>query len=54
MKKRIATCPDCKSVVMFHNWFHWTLYTPFHWFGKRRMKCPYCGKRAYVRGVKVY
>lgn len=54
MKKIMATCPHCKTIIMFHNWFHWIIYNPFHWFRKRRIKCPCCEKRSYVIGVKVY
>jgi endogenous inhibitor of DNA gyrase (YacG/DUF329 family) len=53
MKEVFVVCPDCKKAIAYKNWFIWVLRTPFHWFNKRRIKCPWCGKRAYVKRMKL-
>lgn len=49
MKKILVTCPNCKCKIEFKNWFVWIFYTPFHWFGKRKVKCSLCGCKNYVK-----
>jgi hypothetical protein len=49
MKKILVTCPNCKCKIEFKNWFVWIFYTPFHWFGKRKVKCPLCECKNYVK-----
>lgn len=49
MKEVKVICPKCGTLVTYKNWFTWILYTPFHWFGKRRIKCPICGEASYVK-----
>ena len=48
MKQVIAICPNCGRTIQFKNWFHWVWRCPFHWFGKRRTKCPNCGEAHYM------
>ena len=52
MKEIILICPNCYGRFSFDNWFQWLLHSPFHWFGKRRTKCPYCGKKNYMKARK--
>ena len=54
MKAIKVICPKCGNQMVYKNWFSWILHTPFHWFGKRRIKCSYCKKRSYVKGEKFY
>lgn len=54
MKRIMVHCPNCHKVTIYRNWFIWILRTPFHWFGKRRSKCPHCGHKAYVKGVWMW
>ena len=49
MKKVKVTCPKCGNIKIYKNYFDWILHTPFHWFGKRRIKCKNCGIKAYVK-----
>jgi endogenous inhibitor of DNA gyrase (YacG/DUF329 family) len=53
MKQVFVVCPECKKALVYKNWFIWVLRTPFHWFNKRKIKCPWCGKRAYVDRLKI-
>ena len=48
MKKIKVICPHCGQAMYYNNWFDWVLSNPFHWFGKRRVKCSNCGKRSYM------
>ena len=34
------------------NWFKWLFTTPFHWFGKRYTRCPYCHGQSYIKPLK--
>ena len=52
MKQIKLICPNCGKENFYRNWFEWVLHTPFHWFGKRKTKCPWCGKSNYVERVK--
>lgn len=45
-------CLNCSKVNFYKNWFEWVLHTPFHWFGKRKTKCPWCGKSSWVGRAK--
>ena len=49
MKKVIVMCPNCRIPIQFKNWFHWVWHCPFHWFGKRLVKCPHCGEKRYMK-----
>ena len=52
MKQITVICPKCMTHIHFEDWFIWILKTPFHWFGKRKVKCPVCGAYAYMSRVK--
>ena len=54
MKRIVAMCPHCAWCLIYKNWFYWVFRTPFHFFSKRKIKCPKCGKSAFVKGVKVF
>ena len=54
MKRLKVKCPYCGAVAVYRNWFTWVAHTPFHWFGKRKTKCPNCGLSAYVKGERTY
>lgn len=41
-------CPACGNVMTFKNYLDWVLHTPFHWFGKRKTRCPKCGEYSYM------
>lgn len=49
MKEIKVICPKCYAEITYKNWFSWILHTPFHWFRKRKIKCPFCGERSYVK-----
>ena len=42
-------CPKCGYCITYKNYWSWILHTPFHWFSKRRTKCPNCGERSYIK-----
>lgn len=48
-----AICPKCGNITTYKNYLSWLLNTPFHWFGKRKIKCGNCGKWSYVKGGRV-
>lgn len=52
MKEVIVVCPNCGAKHIYTNWFVWVLYHPFHWFGRRLIKCDGCGKKSYMKRVK--
>lgn len=52
MKEVKLICPICGNKLIYKNYFYWVLSAPFHWFGKRLTKCPWCGKRSYMKRVK--
>lgn len=52
MKRVVVICPECGSHITYKNYWSWVWYTPFHWFGKRRIKCFICGKVSWVRRNK--
>lgn len=52
MKEVKVICPKCGARMTYKNWFDWVLHTPFHWFGKRRAKCPHCGEYSYMEELK--
>ena len=52
MKAVNVICPKCNGVMTFKNWFSWIWNTPFHWFGKRRTVCAYCGVTNWIKRVK--
>ena len=52
MKAVKVICPRCRTTIFYRNWFSWILHTPFHWFGKRRVKCPNCEICFYAKGSK--
>ena len=51
MKEVKVICPKCGNCMTYKNWLSWILHTPFHWFGKRRVKCAVCEMRAYMPRV---
>ena len=51
MKEIIVICPECGNTIKYKNWIVWILKCPFHWFGKRRIKCKNCGARTYAARV---
>lgn len=48
MKEVKVICPKCGNCMIYKNWFDWILHTPFHWFGRRRIKCSLCGEYSYT------
>lgn len=52
MKEVKVTCPKCGVLITYKNWFDWVWHTPFHWFCKRRAKCPNCGEYSYMGRLK--
>ena len=48
MKEVKVICPKCGQTIHFKNWFHWVWHCPFHWFGKRRVKCPHCNGKSWA------
>ena len=52
MKEVRVFCSNCEETTHFKNWFHWVWKCPFHWFGKRLLKCGNCGKWSYMKRVK--
>ena len=53
IKKQVkVVCPKCGNIMTYKNWFSWILHTPFHWFGKRRVKCNVCGQVSYIKREK--
>ena len=36
------TCPHCGTDFWIDGYWKWVWKYPFHWFGKRLMKCPSC------------
>ena len=51
MKEIKVKCTKCGTEYTYKNWFHWVWHCPFHWFGKRRVKCM-CGHKSYVKREK--
>lgn len=49
MKTIKLQCPKCGHHFEYKNYFDWLFRTPFHWFGKRLTKCPYCKEKSYMR-----
>lgn len=49
MKEVKVICPKCRDTIYYKNWFDWIWHTPFHWFTKRRVKCPYCDEVSYIK-----
>lgn len=49
MKKVELTCPKCNGPFIIRNYFIWILKSPFHWFGKRLTRCPWCGEKSYMK-----
>lgn len=41
-------CPECNKDFTLNGYWKWILTAPFHWFIKRKTKCPHCQKRSYV------
>ena len=52
MKLVKIDCPKCKATFFYKNYWVWVLQTPFHYFNKRKTKCPHCGEWSWVRGIK--
>ena len=52
MKQVVIQCPNCGQIIQFKNWFYWVWHCPFHWFGKRLVKCPQCGQKRYMKRNK--
>ena len=48
MKEVKIICPKCNNIMTYKSWLSWILRTPFHWFGKRMVKCTRCGNRSYM------
>jgi DNA-directed RNA polymerase subunit RPC12/RpoP len=51
MRKVGVICPECGHTIIYKNWFIWVLRNPFHWFNKRKVKCPKCGHKAYLARI---
>lgn len=49
----VIVCPNCSYIFTYKNRIEWVVHTPFHWFGKRRNKCPRCGKKFYSKLTKI-
>lgn len=47
------TCPKCNKNFSIRGYWRWMLTTLFHWFEKRRTKCPHCGKKSFVGWNKI-
>ena len=52
MKQVIVVCPKCGTVLQFKNYWDWVWSCPFHYFGKRKIKCFNCGYKGYVKKEK--
>ena len=52
MREVSLQCPNCKKGITFKNIFHWILHSPFHMFTKRLTKCPFCGKKSWMKRCK--
>ena len=52
MKEVKVICSKCGATTHFKNWFYWIWLCPFHWFGKRLVKCGLCKKKSYMKRVK--
>lgn len=48
MKEVRLICPKCGNVIIYKSYLSWILYTPFHFFGKRKTKCPKCDVYSYM------
>ena len=53
MKTINLQCPKCGHHFEYKNYFDWLFRTPFHWFGKRLTKCPYCKEKSYMEKIAV-
>lgn len=52
MKQVIVVCPKCSTVLQFKSYWDWVWRCPFHYFGKRKIKCPCCGFKGYLKRKK--
>ena len=52
MKTINFICPKCKKTFSYSSYLKWILAAPFHYFGKRKTKCPHCLEYSWVRGLK--
>lgn len=52
MKMVKLICPVCRAHFTYKNYLVWVLSTPFHWFLKRKTKCPVCDSYSYMSRVK--
>ena len=46
-------CPNCGAQFTINGYWKWVFQTPFHWFGKRKTKCPYCEKKSYMKWFAI-
>jgi predicted RNA-binding Zn-ribbon protein involved in translation (DUF1610 family) len=44
-------CPKCEKEFEI-NYFKWIFTALFHWFSKRKTKCPHCGEKSWVSRIK--
>ena len=47
------TCPKCNKNFSIRGYWRWILKAPFHYFEKRKTKCPHCDKKSYVGWNKI-
>ena len=40
--------PKCQKIFGIRGYWNWVLRHPFHWFGKRHMRCPECGEKSWI------
>ena len=44
-------CPECQKDFQMTR-LKWLFTTAFHMFGKRKTKCPNCGKKSWLKPIK--
>lgn len=52
MKTINLECPKCKTTFHYKNILVWILKAPFHYFNKRKTKCPNCNEWSWIRRKK--
>ena len=48
----VYICPECGTGVTIKSFWKW-FFTP-HMFNKKHLKCEKCGKKRYMKKVKMY
>lgn len=46
-------CPKCYKAFVVDGYWKWILTNPFHFFSRRKTKCPNCGKRSWNRWLMI-